>query len=354
MTHVHRVCVVSPNWVGDAVMAQVLIQALHKKHGACHIDVLAPLSCHDVWHRIAGVHQVLDGSFQRGVLRLKDRYILAKQLRGQYDQAIVLPNSLKSALIPWLAHIPHRTGYRGECRWKLLNDCRVLDKKRYPRWVDRCYALAWEGEELERCHLDAAFLVPILTPNLDNQQQVLARLGLEVSENVPIAMLCTGAEYGSAKQWPIHHWQALAVRLVAEGYQVWAMGSPKEKADAEYIQQAVPELKVLCGQTSLGDAIDLMALASKVIANDSGLLHIAAALGRSVIGLYGSTPSEYAPPIQRWEGQARAMEIALPCRPCRKRVCPLGHRACLEGISPESVSETLRAMKPIPILSDVY
>jgi heptosyltransferase-2 len=186
-----------------------------------------------------------------------------------------------------------------------------------------------------------------LLPNSELQHSVLQRLGLldSVKPLLPVAVLCPGAEFGSAKQWPWHHWQSMAERLVKQGYSVWFMGTSKERDGAEAIARILPEVKVLCAQTVLGEAIDLMALASVVVANDSGLLHIAAALGRPVIGLYGSTPSEYAPPMERWQGQAHVFELTLACRPCRQRECPLGHRACLENILPERVEEKILSMK---------
>jgi heptosyltransferase II len=344
MSNCHRVLLISPNWVGDAVMAQVVLQGLAQHcesiSATLMLDVLSPVSCLDVWRRMDGIREVMTETFQHGVLDLKKRWRWARRCVGKYDQAIVLPNSLKSALIPWLAGIPKRTGYTGELRYGMLNDRRDLDPLMLPRWVDRCYGLS-----VDRKKRSLAFSETVPVPRLEksNAEATLLRYRLEtIWGQQPNLVLCPGAEFGSAKQWPLHHWVSLSRQCQQQGFQVWVLGGPKDQKAGEVIAQEVLGVHTLCGQTSLGEAMDLISIADVVVANDSGLLHVAAAYGIPSVGLYGSTPSVYAPPLARWPGQTQIMELEMACRPCRQRVCPLGHRRCLDDISPDRVGAAIQ------------
>ena len=344
---VYRILIISPNWVGDAAMASVVVQELVKKHTKAdqckvHIDILTPIACEAVWHHIEGVNQVFVHDLKHTKLYIYEILKWGKRLRGCYDQAIVLPNSFKSALIPWLAKIPLRTGYVGEFRYGLLNDWYHLDKNKFPKWVDRCSGLV-STKPINQVSIEENGESPLvasrLVANHAIQKMLIEKFSLMDSLNHKhfIIVICPGAEFGSAKQWPLHHWQTLAHSFIKKQYMVWVMGGPKEIGIGNILVETVPGTRSFCGLTTLGEAIDLLAFAHLVIANDSGLLHIAAALGRATIGLYGSTPSEYAPPIARWKGQTKVMEVNLECRPCKQRECPLGHKMCLELIKPSQV-----------------
>jgi heptosyltransferase-2 len=266
--------------------------------------------------------------FGHGDLRLGERRRFAKALPA-YDRAIVLPNTIKSALIPWHAGIPVRTGWRGEMRYGLLNDIRKLDEADLPLIVERYAALAQPaGEPLRR---------PLPNPHLKVDEAAraatLARQGLDASK--PIAAFAPGAEYGPAKRWPARHFAALAKTLVERGYQVWLMGSGKDAEVTAEIQKLAGGACIdLAGRTTLDEAIDLMSLARHVVTNDSGLMHIAAALDRPTTALFGSSSPAFTPPLSP---RAKVITLKLSCSPCFARVCPLGHTNCLETLEPALV-----------------
>jgi heptosyltransferase-2 len=263
-------------------------------------------------------------------LRLGTQRKIARDLaRTGYGQAIVLPNSFKSALIPLLAGIGIRTGYLGELRWGILNDVRRVDEKRMPQIAQRYAALG----------LDAEAALPASLPGvglrLDETQRhaTLAKLGLDLQR--PTAALCPGAEYGPAKRWPARHFAVLAQRLAALGYSVWLVGSPGDAPiGADIAGASGGAVKDLCGRTSLGEVIDVLASASLVVSNDSGLMHIASALGKPLVALYGSSSPAYTPPLAPG---ARIVKLDLPCSPCFQRECPLGHFKCMQELTPERV-----------------
>ncbi|MDF1782483.1 MAG: lipopolysaccharide heptosyltransferase II [Alcanivoracaceae bacterium] len=330
-----RILVVGPSWVGDMVMAQTLFSALKAQHPDCEIDVLAPDWSRPIIERMPEVRAALSLPFGHGDLRLGERRQQGKALVGEYDQAIVLPNSLKSALLPFWANIPVRTGWRGEMRYGLLNDVRVLDKEKYPLMVQRFVALALAKDA------PVPSLSDITYPhfNVNPSDADAARMNLGLSQSLPVMALCPGAEFGPAKRWPDEHYAALATKQLQEGWQVWIFGSAKDREVAELIVAQVPEkfrnrVKILAGQTSLAEAVDLMAQANVVISNDSGLMHIAAALGRPLVAVYGSTSPDFTPPLAQ---QMEVVRLGLECSPCFKRECPLEHLNCLRQLSPDIV-----------------
>ncbi len=330
------VLVVAPSWVGDAVLAQPLFARLHERHPDVTLDVLAPPWTHALFSRMSEVHLTLSSPFGHGEFSLMQRYRLARNLRKRrYDQAIVLPNSFKSALIPWLAGIPLRTGFVGEARGGLLNDARRLDKAALPLMVERFAALAERpGTGLAR---------PLPSPRLaiDETQRTsaLARLGLSLSAQRPVAVLCPGAEYGASKRWPALYFAQLARRLVDEGFDVWLAGSANDAVIGDEISRLSERPCVnLSGRTTLAEAIDLISCATLVVSNDSGLMHIAAALDKPLIALFGSSSPAFTPPASP---HARIVRLDLPCSPCFQRVCPLGHFNCMLQLKPELVWEQI-------------
>lgn len=317
--------IVGPSWVGDLVMAQPLVARLHAEAPDRPIDVLAPEWVRGLVARMPGVSECITSPFRHGEFALRARWRLGRELaRRAYRQAIVLPNSAKSALVPWFAGIPQRTGFRGEFRFGLLNDIRPLDRVLTPRLVDRFAQLAGAG---------ARAPAPVLTSSAEQQRDTLR--ALDLTRDRPIACLCPGAEYGPAKRWPEAHFAATARDLHSKGFAVWLLGSPKDRPVAETIAAAAgPEALVLAGRTSLEQVVDLLAMADLVISNDSGLMHIAAALDRPQIALYGSSSPEYTPPLSR---RSRIVRHPVPCSPCFARQCPLGHLRCLRDLTPERV-----------------
>ncbi len=318
--------------MGDAVLAHPLLARLKAADPRGYIEVLAPPWALPVFRRMPEVDATLSLPFGHGELRLAERRRFGKALPS-FDRAIVLPNSFKSALIAWHAGIPVRTGYVGEFRFGLLNDARKLDVNQTPLMVERFAALAQgAGEELRR---------PVAEPRLAvdgaAREATLAKFGLTAAS--PIAAFAPGAEYGPAKRWPPAHFATLGRQLADRGFQVWLFGSGKDQeATAEIQRLAGGAFTDLAGRTSLDEAIDLLSLAAHVVSNDSGLMHIAAALDRPMAALFGSSSAGFTPPLS---ARARVISLHLACSPCFKRTCPLGHTHCLVQLEPARVLSSL-------------
>ncbi|HZP21059.1 MAG TPA: lipopolysaccharide heptosyltransferase II [Bauldia sp.] len=335
-----RILLVGPSWVGDMVMAQSLVAVLKAGRPDAVIDLVAPAWSGRLGPRLPGIAETIPIETAHGRLDFTHRLRFGRALRARrYDEAYVLPNSWKSALVPFAARIPRRIGYVGEFRYGLLNDLRRLDRTALPRTVDRYAAL---GRPAAAPASAAPF--PALSVDRDNGIAVAKRLGLPVGART--VALCPGAEYGPAKQWPAPHFAALADLLARRGYATWIFGSQKDGAIVEQIIARADDLNPaarpanLAGKTGLIDAIDLLALCDAVATNDSGLMHVAAAIGRPLVAFYGSTVSSINPPLT---DKAVVLERTLPCRPCFKRVCPLGHLNCLNLIGAEEVAGHLVA-----------
>lgn len=327
-----KTLVVAPSWIGDAVLSHPLLARLEEADPGGRIDVLAPPWVLPVYRRMPQVAQVLPTPFGHGDVKLRERRRFARALSG-YDRAVVLPNTLKSALIPWHAGIPVRTGYRGEMRYGLLNDMRRLDEAALPLIVERYAALAQpRGEALRR---------PLPEPRLavDPEARAAAIAKYRLDTTASVAVFAPGAEYGPAKRWPARHFAELAKTFAARGARIWLMGSSKDAPITAEIQRLSGGVcEDLAGRTSLDEAIDLMSVATRVVTNDSGLMHVAAALERPMAAIFGSSSPAFTPPLS---GRARIISLRLSCSPCFARVCPLGHTNCLETLEP---AEVLAAM----------
>ena len=336
-----KILVVGPSWVGDMVMAQSLFIALQTKNSPVDIHVLAPAWCEALLAYMPQVSKAIAMPVGHGELSLGKRRMLAKALKAEnYDQAIVLPNSFKSALVPWFAGIPQRTGWRGEARSWILNDCRVLDKSQYPLMIERFVALAYARDAV----LTDSPPWPKINVSEQEKNLALGKLGLETG--LPTLVLCPGAEFGEAKKWPAQSYGEVARKWLSKNGQVWILGSASDCPDAEKIISTLGnEEKARCadvtGKTSLGEAIALMACADKVISNDSGLMHIAAALERPLVVVYGSTSPGFTPPLAE---NVATVNLQLECSPCFKRICPLGHTNCLRQLPPSMVDQALQGL----------
>jgi heptosyltransferase-2 len=335
---VPKILVVAPNWIGDTLLAQPLFARLRQKLPGLEIDALAPGWTAPVLRRMPEIGEVIEASFAHGELKLSARRRLALALRSRgYGEAIVLPNTFKSALIPLFAGIPRRTGFVGELRYGLLNVLHKLDGKRLPLMAERYAQLAEKpGEPVARP-------LPEVKLRVDeaNRLVVLNRLGL--SRAKPVAAFCPGAEYGPSKRWPARHFAELARRLAARGRAVWLFGSDKDKAIGEDVIRLSDGAAInLCGKTDLAGAIDLLSLAEVVVSNDSGLMHVAAAAGRPVVALYGSSSPEHTPPLS---ARARLARTGIECSPCYARECPLGHFKCMNELTPERVLEEIAGVE---------
>lgn len=340
MTAADKVLVVGPSWVGDMVMAQALYKLLHEQSPAVEIHVVAPPWSLPVLARMPEVARGIELDVGHGELALGRRRAVGASLRAErYTRAIVLPRSAKSALVPWFAKVPVRTGFRGELRYGLLNDVRSLGAG-LDQTVKRFVALG-----LPRGAAALQSLPHRLRPHLTGDADNLDRLRSvhRLRRGAPLVALMPGAEYGPAKRWPAAYYGALAAELAGAGADVVVLGSAKERSigDAVAAGAAQPAVRNLCGATSLADVVDLLGATAVAVSNDSGLLHVAAAAGAPVVAIYGSSSPSFTPPLT---GAAAVVSLELECSPCFARDCPLKHMRCLNDLTPAAV---LRAVEPL-------
>ena len=329
-----KILVVGPSWVGDMVMAQSLFMILKANNPQCQVDVLAPEWSFSLLDRMPEVTQGIAMPLYHGKFGLNARIKLGKSLRNsRYDQAILLPNSWKSALVPFYANIPVRTGYIGEYRWGLLNDARKLDKTSLIMTVQRFVALSLPKHD----RFPGSYPIPKLAIDKEKQAAVAKKFKQSITDK--ILALCPGAEYGPAKRWPAEYYAEIAKQKIQGGWKIWLFGSEKDVGVAKEINKATDGLCTdFTGQTTMAEAVDLMSLVNTVVTNDSGLMHVAAALDKKIIAIYGSTDPGFTPPLN---SSAKVLTLNLECSPCFKRECPLGHLKCLKEIPPSLVLESM-------------
>jgi heptosyltransferase-2 len=329
-----RLLVVGPAWIGDMVIAHSLIRMLRQVHPGARLDVVAPPATRPLLDFMPEVGQAYELAAPHGRPALAARWRLARRLAGQhYQRALVLPRSAKAALLPFLAGIPVRIGFRGEGRLLLTEARPDADRRQIP-----------EQARFATLALPAGAPLPALPPPRLEIPPGLAAATLEalglVAEPAPL-LLAPGAEYGPSKRWPVEHFAALARRLGAPDRPVWVVGGPADRgAGAAIAGAAGAAVHDLTGRTTLAQAVALLGLAQAVVSNDSGLMHVAAALGRRQVALYGSSDPRRTPPLNP---AARILSLGLDCSPCLKRDCPLGHHRCLRDLPPEQVIAALAA-----------
>ncbi len=330
-----KILIVGPAWVGDMVMAQTLFKLIKARQPDAVIDVLAPEWTRALLSRMPEVHEAISLPIGHGQFGLFKRIKTALSLRKKgYDEAIVLPNSWKSALVPFFAGIKKRVGWVGESRYGLLNDTRVLDEQKYPLMIERFMALGLDKAET----LQKPYCMPELVVDQAGLQAALKKHHLSTEK--PILAICPGAEFGPSKRWPTEYFSIVANQKLLQGYQVWLFGSKNDMSMAEEIQKQTDGRAVnLAGLTSLDEAIDLLSLVNMVVSNDSGLMHIACALKKSVIALYGSSSPTFTPPLS---SSVRILNLNLPCGPCFKRECPLAHWRCMLDLKPIMVLDAIK------------
>jgi heptosyltransferase-2 len=345
----HGILIIAPNWIGDAVMTQPLLASLKTQYPNSKIDVLASTWVAPIYRACSEINQVIEAKFEHQQLQWGLRKQLAKEIAEKnYQACFVLPNSLKSALIPWLANIPFRIGYRGELRYGLIN--MALDN---PSKIDRLpmvqHYLAL-SQILSEQKID--FLNHELTPKLNVSDAAKKSVETQLnSDNIQLGdiyILCPGAEFGSSKRWPSSHFAQLAQKLIVSNpsNEVILLGGKGDHELAHEIDLASKEngrIHNWCGKTSLDEAIALIGMSKAVVSNDSGLMHVAAALKTPQIAIFGSSDPAHTPPLSE---KAKVIWLQLPCSPCHKRECPLGHLKCLNDILPEQVFSTLNTLKP--------
>ncbi|MEN4834039.1 ADP-heptose--LPS heptosyltransferase RfaF [Pantoea vagans] len=337
-----KILVIGPSWVGDMMMSQSLYRTLKAEHPDAVIDVMAPAWCRPLLSRMPEVNQALAMPLGHGALEIGERRRLGKVLRAShYDRAYVLPNSFKSALVPFFAGIKRRVGWRGEMRYGLLNDLRVLDKTAFPLMVERYIALGYDTPVASAAQLPQPLLWPKL--QVEEQEKIETAAQFQLAATRPIIGFCPGAEFGPAKRWPHYHYATLARQLIAEGFQIVLFGSAKDRPTGDEIIATLPEdarghCRNLAGETQLEQAVILLAQCRAVVSNDSGLMHIAAALDRPLVALYGPSSPDFTPPLAK---QARIIRLITGYHKVRKGDADQGYHQSLIDIQPERVHQTL-------------
>jgi heptosyltransferase II len=338
MGYPQKVLVIAPTWVGDMVSSQPLLQLIKKNNPNCSIDVLARSLLHPLINRMPEVDLCLMSPFVSKDLKIFKRFKLGRSIkRHGYTQAYILPNSFKSALVPFFAGIPVRTGSRGELRYLVLNDLRVLDKRKLFSQVERYMALGYQKDE----PLPTLLPTPALEVSKENLKSTLVRLDLDLPEK-PLLAICPGSER-ITKCWPASYYAKVASVKKNEGWDVWMFGAPTDQNIAKEIQELSHNSCVdLIGKTDLGEAVDLLSLATAVVTNDSGLMHIASALSKPIVAIYGPTSPKENPP--RTKNKFKIISPDMPCSPCRvynDDKCRVKYR-CLYETHPDVVLEAIK------------
>jgi len=335
MTTPQKILIIAPSWVGDLVMTQALFKLLKTKNPDCIIDVLVNKNLCPILKHMPEVDNYLVMPFEHGELKLFARFKFAKALKkNNYTHAYIIPNSFKSALIPFWANIPIITGWRGEFRHGLINDIRKPLVKDI-LFVDNLLSLGLDDPKTDITNMRHAMN---LTPSLrvDCRGANSAPRNDETKRpHKPILALCPGAEYGATKRWPTKYFAEVAQIKHQDGWDIWLVGGPKDTILAQEIQKYSGNICTdFTGKTNLSQAIELLAQANIVLTNDSGLMHIAAAVGAKIIAIYGSTSPKFTPPLTH---KAEIISLNLSCGPCFKKICPLKHIQCLNDLSPNFI-----------------
>ena len=324
--------IVAPSWIGDMVMTHSLVRLLRRKTDTS-IHLLAPRSTASLGLRMPGVSQTHVLDIPHGALGLYRRWQWARRHDQLFGQAILIPNSFKSAITPWLSGVPLRTGWKGEYRFGLINDIRKRDVIEHPLMAQQIAALGLDpGESLKD------FPLPQLVFDRGNFLKLAVKFGLSSTEK-KLPAISPGADFGGAKRWPISYFVQVGRAIVENGGAIWLIGSDRDQSAGALISEGIDgEVIDLCGKTSLLDAIDLLSQVDQVICNDSGLMHVASALEKKVIAIFGSTSPAFTPPLTK---KGDVVQQKLSCSPCFERECPLGHTKCLYDLEPKKVIELL-------------
>jgi heptosyltransferase II len=341
-----NILIIAPNWIGDAVTSQPLLASLKAEYPQAIIDVLASQWVAPIYRACEEVNRVIETNLEHKKLQWQMRNQLAQEIKAHnYQACFVLPNSFKSALIPWLANIPFRIGYRGELRFGLIN--LALDnpsKVDRPPMVEHYLALSQLLNEGAGSLLSKS--IPKLTASAAANAAIEKKLEELSIDKKFVYVLCPGAEYGPSKRWPVDHFAKLSQELIAENQSnhVILLGSKGDHVLGTQIKSRVAidsNVHNWCGETTLDEAIALIGMCKAVVSNDSGLMHIAAALNVPQVAIFGSSDPKHTPPLSN---KAKVFWLNMPCSPCHKRECPLGHLLCLKDIEPQQVFATLKTL----------
>jgi heptosyltransferase-2 len=278
-------------WIGDFVRCHSVVKLLRSENPVRPIDIVSSTLCAPLADYMPGVRRAIVIDLPRGQLGLALQRELARLLQEEkYGQAIVMSRKWKAALPPWLAGIPLRTGFAGEFRFGLLNDVRLGESK-LPRMIDQMGALALP----KGAQIPPEWPLPELKVPSQEVATWIAQRGL-AEERHPIVTLSPGA-VGAGKAWPVRHYAELAHALAADGVSVWVLGGPNETSIAkEIVATGGNRVRDLTG-TDLRNAILALAAADAAVTNDSGLMHVSAAVGTPTIAIFGPTSSWHWKPL---------------------------------------------------------
>ena len=330
MDHRPKTLIIGPNWLGDIILSIPLLKSLRSK--GHHITYMAPKSYQPIINKIKEIDLFIPTSFTSGKLEFRKRRVLGHSLRQTFDQSYILPNSWKSAHIAYAAKIPHRAGFLGEVRWGMLTHI-------HRKPLDPLISTAQKFLSLSGASLTPEYY-PQLQINNEQQQKLINTYGLNPHKK--ILALCPGAIFGPSKRWPLYHFISLTTFFPTHEWDIYLFGGPLEKNLADEFSSRCPrEFYNFVGKLSLDEMTDLLSLASVSVTNDSGLLHVSAALNLKIVALYGSTHPKIAPPLCKHH---RIHYLNLPCQPCKKRICPLSHLKCLHDVTAEEVYQSIEQL----------
>ena len=328
---------IAPQWIGDAVMTEPLLRVLAQRGETMSVAAMPWVA--PIYRAMPHVDEVIELPFPRDGLHWGARRNLASQWPGRFERAYVGPNSWKSALLPWMAGIPVRVGYHGEARWGLLNQ-RLPNPEKNHRGAMVAHYLA-----LAQMQADSS-MQPKLDLSLDLLKATLLNFDLKLGA---YAVFAPGAEYGPAKRWPAAYFAELGLRT---GLPLVLLGSAKEAALCDEIAQSIHQerpktARNFAGLTDLSQAMALIASSQAMLSNDSGLMHVAAAMGVPQVAVFGSSSPLHTPPMSDkavvlWLKNEASYQPPLDCAPCFQRTCPLGHLRCLNDLTPERVEQAWR------------
>jgi heptosyltransferase-2 len=335
------VLVVSPNWLGDAVMALPAIASLKRRSPEARLVVAARRTVASLFRMTPAVDEVLELSWHGRLLSrrsLRDDVVRIQRLGA--DIAILLPNSFASAWVVHSAAIRERWGYATDLRGPLLS--RAIPTPKGSLHQGEYYQRLVRALGVETGSLEPVIAVPAAA--VDAARGLLAGRGWDGAR--PIVAVAPGAAYGTAKRWLPAHVVHLLTRLVDErGAHVALVGGPTDAPTTRWIAGALPTpvsryVSNLAGETTLDVLAGVLRLASVCVSNDSGAMHLAAATGVPVVALFGPTRERETSPLTAAGGRAEVLTNAVWCRPCMLRECPIDHR-CMKGLAPERVFEAV-------------
>lgn len=339
-----KILVVSPAWLGDIIMSQSLLSVLKQQDPTNSIYMYAPSYAHPILARMVEVDHILTNPFNHGQLLLKERIKEGQKLKEfNFDCAYILPNSLKSALPPYFAGIKQRIGLKGESRYILINRMRS-NKKAFPKMVERYVSLAYiDDPKITNTSTLPKFPYPKLILKKPTVE-LLKRLNLSLER--PLLALGCGANYGPAKLWPVEYFARVSANFIQKGGAVLALGTSNDTVTVQAILKHLPNHLLpyfynIAGKTNLTEALDLVGVCTAAVCNDSGLMHTVAAAGVPQVCIFGSTSTEYTPPLS---DVAMCLESNESCHPCFNRTCKYGTYKCLKQISPEQVIDALELL----------